>query len=476
MANESLRVRKSVYSAAGELDLQWYAKAVAAARKTTFQDPRSWCYLAAVHGIRPPATPYAACPGSKPPAKDQALYWQQCQHQTWYFLPWHRGYVAYFEQIMGAHVTDAGGPAGWALPYWNYSADTPEARQLPPAFLPDKEPDGSPNPLFSPNRALTKGKSLPKSYVSLAALAIAQFAGDSVDPAFGGPQTTFSHSGQTSGGLENVPHNVVHTGVGGWMNNPNSAALDPIFWLHHANIDRLWAVWNGQGAQFQDPTDAAWLSGVNFQLHDKTGAVVTFDSANMRDPATILGGYTYDDLTPPPPPAIAVAAQTRQAMVAETHSPQLVGNTNEPTSLDGTETKVKVGLAQPRAQAMAARATTRPPRAFLNLENVTGLRSSVVYEIFIDVPDGKGGETRLPAGLLSSFGVRAASERDSLHGGTGITTSIEITPIVEQLRKEGRWDDSHLDVTFVREEHGAETDADAGRGDLKVGRISVFYK
>jgi hypothetical protein len=29
----------------------------------------------------------------------------------------------------------------------------------------------------------------------------------------------------------------------GWMLDPSLAALDPIFWLHHANVDRLWEVW-----------------------------------------------------------------------------------------------------------------------------------------------------------------------------------------------------------------------------------------
>ncbi|MFC7441701.1 tyrosinase family protein [Laceyella putida] len=41
-------------------------------------------------------------------------------------------------------------------------------------------------------------------------------------------------------------HNIVHRWVGGaargsmvWMSSPN----DPVFWLHHANIDRLWSKW-----------------------------------------------------------------------------------------------------------------------------------------------------------------------------------------------------------------------------------------
>jgi tyrosinase len=45
--------------------------------------------------------------------------------------------------------------------------------------------------------------------------------------------------------LEIVLHNLVHRWVGGnmvAMTSPN----DPVFWLHHANCDRLWSLWQRQ--------------------------------------------------------------------------------------------------------------------------------------------------------------------------------------------------------------------------------------
>ena len=41
--------------------------------------------------------------------------------------------------------------------------------------------------------------------------------------------------------LERV-HGGVHNAVGGQMAQTNSPA-DPLFWLHHANIDRIWSAW-----------------------------------------------------------------------------------------------------------------------------------------------------------------------------------------------------------------------------------------
>jgi len=43
-------------------------------------------------------------------------------------------------------------------------------------------------------------------------------------------------------GLE-VIHDGVHIWVGGTMAWIATAPADPIFWMHHANIDRLWWQW-----------------------------------------------------------------------------------------------------------------------------------------------------------------------------------------------------------------------------------------
>ncbi|TGO32564.1 hypothetical protein BHYA_0306g00070 [Botrytis hyacinthi] len=43
-------------------------------------------------------------------------------------------------------------------------------------------------------------------------------------------------------GLESGPHKWIHLGIGGEMPTPGSTN-DPIFFLHHAQIDRLWWKW-----------------------------------------------------------------------------------------------------------------------------------------------------------------------------------------------------------------------------------------
>jgi tyrosinase len=59
--------------------------------------------------------------------------WNQCQHQSWYFPPWHRGYLLALEAQIRADVIHLGGPPTWALPYWNYLGPRDEFK-IPPAF------------------------------------------------------------------------------------------------------------------------------------------------------------------------------------------------------------------------------------------------------------------------------------------------------------------------------------------------------
>src|SRR5216684_4193659 len=200
----------------------WYARAVRDLQKRPITDATSWTYLAAMHGFDRQLWQgygYIESTTPLPPTAARRRDWDQCQHQSGYFLPWHRGYLAAFEAIVRASVVKQGGPATWALPYWNYNeAGNPKAPTLP--------------------LALTE-----KHFIGVAS------GGSS---GFGGVQTTFNHAGGRNGMLESEPHNNVHVEVGGQqaaaphnvglMSMPVTAALDPVFWLHHANIDRLWEV------------------------------------------------------------------------------------------------------------------------------------------------------------------------------------------------------------------------------------------
>jgi Common central domain of tyrosinase/Polyphenol oxidase middle domain len=251
-------------------------------------DPRGWTYQAAIHGTT--TTPAQAA-------------WNTCPHHSYYFFTWHRAYLYYFERI----IRKASGVASFALPYWNYSIQG--MRQLPAPF------EDTASPLYHTPRTLNGGGLLDPNVVNyvgdFAPLAFSSTlgAGNSlVTRGFGGaPWATMAHGNSSTygGTLENHIHDLVHVGVGGDMGQVNTAARDPIFWLHHANIDRLWNRWleYGQpGSGRANPTaDTQWMNA-SFSLFDENGTAVTITAQQVLQTTKL--GYRYDD--DPCPPTILV--------------------------------------------------------------------------------------------------------------------------------------------------------------------------
>src|SRR4051794_20204230 len=72
-------------------------------------------YQTQVHGTFARVSRWPAVGGER-------AMWQECAHNHWFFLPWHRAYLVEFEAVARMHIGELGGPADtWGLPYWNYS-------------------------------------------------------------------------------------------------------------------------------------------------------------------------------------------------------------------------------------------------------------------------------------------------------------------------------------------------------------------
>jgi len=81
----------------------------------------------------------------------------------------------------------------------------------------------------------------------------------------------------------------VHNNIGGWMPSALSP-MDPIFFMHHSNIDRIWDAWNHEGNA--NSSDPLW-TGMVFQNHflNPDGTSWSPKVADLQVPENL--GYTY---------------------------------------------------------------------------------------------------------------------------------------------------------------------------------------
>lgn len=498
----------------------WYARAVAALRPKGLTDRTSWRFWAGMHGYHQGLWEfykYKATTEEVPAGADFDRYWLQCQHGSWYFLPWHRGYLIGFEKLIRSTVKSLGGPDDWTLPYWNYFK--PGQSALPPAFGSKNWPDGGTNPLFveerwGPDPRHPGRVVIPLQAVNLDALTISEFTGvaSGGDPGFGGVDTGFEHNGGVHGDIEGQPHDQVHGFVGGekmfpgnprplpgLMSAPQTAGLDPIFWLHHANIDRLWEVWKRRDPRNQDPKSPSWQDGPaslgqhSFVVPLPDGTPWEFTPGKMSDFANLE--YTYDDYTPAGaetgagmaagassgsgPGAAGPAATGGSAMAqagggAQGSVVELVGATRQPLSIAGNGAQASIDLDATMSAKVAGKIAAGPApgaraeKVLLNLENVRGYSDATVLQVYVQFP-GKSGTPAVeqPVGSIGLFGVTKATEPEDGHVGNGLSYVLNITKAFADAANTVNTDLSQIGV---RLEPVAPVQPSA---DVKVGRISI---
>ena len=139
------------------------------------------------------------------------------------FLPWHRAYLISFERAL-RRINPA-----LSIPYWDWLADqsAPGKNQL----------HGFDAVRGTIEQSRTLGTSI-QSHRSI--WNDIQGNLDALQK-----QTKYLTFART---LENDLHNSGHTWIGGDMTTSRSPR-DPAFWFHHAQVDRVWAIWqkNNQG-------------------------------------------------------------------------------------------------------------------------------------------------------------------------------------------------------------------------------------
>ena len=237
------------------------------------------------------------------------------------FLPWHRVMLRTLEQLLQQVTNDP----NFGLPYWDWAADGQLTRQqqltaaiwnddcmgrastAPGRFtqtaFPVRLVVNAFNQLAQTNRPLQRNRgvgvsSLPNPVLPTKAAAAA--AVNALPAIYDGAPWNRSSTGFRSR-LEgwNPPndlHNLVHIWVGGDM-LPSSSPNDPVFFLNHCNVDRVWEAWMQRHGRVYRPAGSVAGAPVGQRLNDP----IQSPFGQPVTPAQVLNmtaTYTYDTLSP----------------------------------------------------------------------------------------------------------------------------------------------------------------------------------
>ena len=312
-------VRYNVNSTAGQANLKAMEVAFWKMKQMGCADPRSWYYQGAIHQVPRNLTTNPDCPdfvvkNLKPPVLKTA--WSNCTHASadspqrpasdLNFLMWHRLYTAHLEAV----VRRLSGKADFTLPYFDY--ENIQLVTLPPLLQnsivnPQSAIPAHTSALYSPSRnpRMNAGERIDPIDANALKKAIAGLDNNSLFINFSKAINASPHGamhdylGGDGLGIDNPILQTKGKDSSGLMADVKSAGFDPVFWLHHAAIDRLWTKWDlkNRSNPYARPTlqmlqQQPWP----YVFFDANGQQTAYATTQDLYRAIYYPDYRYDDM------------------------------------------------------------------------------------------------------------------------------------------------------------------------------------
>jgi tyrosinase len=237
--------------------------------------------------------------------------------------------------------------------------------------------------------------------------------------------------------LDGSIHGTVHVLIGNKENMGHIpwAAGDPIFWMHHCNIDRLWASWNHCGGK--NPTDSAWLDH-SFVFADPSGNKVVNKIKDVDSISQLH--YSYDHLESCPGKFVPLTA----AEAAAIKSVKLAAATPA-TPLSRTPLRLRLEPQAPpelKGRPLSQHVKTMPEqhKLYLVIRNLhSDVHPEAIYHVYLELPEGTavkdGGEYQI--GTINFFNhVPHQGHSGGLENGPEKFYSFDITDIAKRVLKD----------------------------------------
>jgi tyrosinase len=367
------------------------------------------------------------------------IHRDRCAHANWWFLPWHRAYLYYFERILREAAEDD----SLALPYWDWTGH----RGLPDRFF------GADNPLNDDTRRIGSRARADAGFVGPGV--IRDIVQTTNFFTFAGGSSAGPRIENGSGNLEFQPHNYIHRFVGGNMGFPETAARDPIFWLHHANVDRLWTRWVRKNPG-RTTTNQNWRQE-DFRFFSRQGNQVTITTAEVL--RTFDLDYRYDTQRRAAievgramaPEEFGPEEEPRGESLFQAAAPEHSVISSEPTTvtLVPSDQFQEGGERMVMAEDVAQEATTLR----LEVQGVTPPDDpDVGVRIFLNMPDADASTPTDDPHYVASF-TFFEHEGEGDHGGHEHgpkTYYINATPAIRRLQEAGEYSmGDQLQTTLV---------------------------
>jgi tyrosinase len=252
--------------------------------------------------------------------------------------------------------------------------------------------------------------------------------------------------------------------------------------MHHGNIDRIWAYWNGLGRSnlsgMSTSDQNLWLN-MNFKDNYLKPDGTPYSAVVKDLQNTIALGYTYDNLPKAPDKRVFDAERAKRlhalyASVGEKvqglrvlRAPNSVAATAaRPLRKEATFSKVGAAMAAPVAEGQ------RGSEVYALIRDMKVSAGTEAVRVFVNAPNVTAATPDSDPHFVDQIGILQHSEHDAVHKAPP-SALIDLTPTLRNLAKLGELKGDTISIVLlaVQRQGAAATAASVVPASVEIAEL-----